>query len=124
MLLTPASAPSGSRKPDILTLYVPHDFDGSGEAQKAHAIIVDPSTGNSGITLVHANGMRVALSEDGITLSADGSTFLSMRPGEIALTADSITIKGNVALGKVPESGIPIALNTLAPSPSVFGSLT
>ncbi len=123
-------AASGARKANISVLYVPHDFDGSDVPQKAHAIIVDPTDGNSNITLVHSSGCRVTLAEDtgsgpGILLSVNGQTFLRLVDGELAVSAAKILLKGNVYLGAAAELGIPFAGGpAMPPSPSVFLSLT
>lgn len=116
---------TGSKKGNVVTLYVPHDFDGSGVPQKAHAITLDPSSGNSSISIVHASGAVVTLSDDGITMAIDGSTFATMRAGEFSVSAARICLKGNVYLGTSAESGLPLLPGVASPpSPSVFVSPT
>lgn len=107
----------------IATLYVPHDFDADGVPQKAHALVIDPTEGNSSITLVHANGARITLTDDGIAWAIDDATFGSMRPGELAVNAERILLKGNVYLGAQAEAGVPLLAGAASPpSPSVFVS--
>jgi len=91
---------------DVLTLYVPHDRNGDGIPQKAHAISIDPA---GGITLVHAEGARIDLTEDGIAWAVDDATFGSMRAGEVSVNAAKILLKGNCYLGAQAE----LALNAL-----------
>lgn len=119
--------PSGDRRANISVWYVPHDFSGRTPG-KAHAIIIDPTEGNSSLQLVHADGMRVVLTEDtgngpGILLAVNGETFLRMSDGELTLAADKIMAKGNVYLGAQAEAGVPLLAGALSPpSPSVYVS--
>jgi len=118
----------GSRRGNISTWYVPHDFDGSGVPQKAHAISIDPTPGNSSISIAHASGLFVTLTEDagsgpGIVASVDGATFLRMAPGELTLQAERVLLKGNVYLGRLAEAGVQLLGGPLTPtSGSVFVS--
>lgn len=122
------AANSGTRKANISVLYVPHDFDGNDVPQKAHAIIVDPTTGNSNLTLVHSSGCRITLAEDtgsgpGILLSVDGQTFLRLVDGELSVSAAKILLKGNCYLGASAETGLPLLAGAASPpSASVFVS--
>jgi hypothetical protein len=119
---------TGSKKGNVSTLYVPHDFDGSGVPQKAHAISIDPTPGNSSITLVHASGLVLTLTEDagagpGIVASVDASTFLRMSAGELTLQAAKVMLKGAVYLGAQAEAGLPLLPGVASPpGPSVFVS--
>lgn len=118
---------SGSRKANICVWYCPHDFSGRTPS-KAHAIILDPSEGNSNVTVVHANGCRVTLADDtgngpGILLSVDGQTFARMTAGEFSVSAARILLKGNVYLGANAEAGLPLLAGAASPpSASVFVS--
>ncbi len=118
----------GSKRGNITTLYVPYAFDSGGIAQKAHAIIVDPTEGNSSIQLIHGDGVRLTLSEEtgsgpGLVAAVDGSTFLRMAAGELTLQAAKVTLKGNVYLGASAETGLPLLAGVASPpSPSVFVS--
>jgi hypothetical protein len=117
------AANTGSKKGNVSTLYVPHDFDAGGVPQKAHAITIDPSSGNSSISIVHASGAVVTLTDDGISMAVDGSTFATMRPGEFSVAAAKILLKGNVYLGAQAEGGLPLLPGVASPpSPSVFVS--
>ncbi len=122
------AANTGSRKGNVSTLYVPHDFDAGGVPQKAHAISIDPTPGNSSITLVHASGLVLTLTENagagpGIVASVDDSTFLRMSAGELTLQAAKVMLKGAVYLGAQAEAGLPLLPGVASPpGPSVFVS--
>lgn len=119
----------GSKRGNISTWYVPHAFDGSGVPQKAHAITIDPTPGNSSISIAHASGLFIALTEDagagpGIVASVDGGTFLRMSAGELTLQAERVLLKGNVYLGRAAEAGVQLLGGPLTPtSGSVFVSV-
>ena len=121
----------GSRRANVATWYVPFDFNGAGVPQKAHTISVDPTPGSSSISLVHADGVFVSLTEDtgagpGVVVAVDGQTFLRMSAGEVTIAANRITLKGNCYLGAQAETGLPALHGTIpptpvpVPSPSVF----
>lgn len=114
---------------DVLTLYVPHDFDGDGVPQKAHAITVDPTAGNSSISMTHADGVFFSLTEDdgtgspGIVWATDDSTFGRIGGGEVLVHASKIMLKGNVYAGAQPETGVPLLAGAASPPcPSLFVS--
>lgn len=121
---------SGSGR-DTITLYVPYDY-ADGVPQKAHAIVIDPTSGSSSIQLIHGDGVFFTLTEDtgtgpGLVAAVNGTTFLRMSAGELVLQAAKVMLKGNVYLGAAAELGLP-ALYTSGfpspippvPSPSVF----
>lgn len=120
--------PSGSKRANVTTIYVPHSFDGAGVPQKAHAIIVDPSDGNSSITLVHADGVFLTLSEEtgtgpGLVASVGSSTFLRITDGECTLQAERVLLKGNVFVGRAAEAGVQLMGGPISPPcPSLFVS--
>lgn len=122
------AAATGSKRGNVTTLYVPYDFDSNGVPQKAHAVILDPSNGNSSISLVHGDGVFFTLSEDtgtgpGILASVDGATFLRMAAGELTLQAERVTLKGNVYLGRDAEHGVQLLGGPISPaSASIFVS--
>ncbi len=123
---TPTAENSGDQKASIETWYCPYDFT-DGVPDKAHAMVMDPSSPNPNIQIVHGSGMFFSMMEnDGsgvkaMMLTVDAETFLRMAPGEIQLFANSITAQGNVALGRV-TTGAP-ALNPSSVSASVFISV-
>lgn len=119
----------GSKRGNISTWYVPGDFAGDGTPQKAHAISIDPTPGNSSISITHASGLFVILTEDagggspGILASVDGATFMRMSPGELTLQATKILLKGNVYVGRQAEAGAPLLAGpTSPPCPSLYVS--
>lgn len=108
---------------NVSTWYVPHARNSDGVPQAAHAIAIDPTEGNSSITVLHASGAVVTLTDQGITLAVDGETFLALSPGACTINAAKVTIKGNVYLGAQAEAGAPLLPGPASPpSPSVFVS--
>lgn len=122
------SDPVGERRANIATWYVPFDFDADGVPQRAHTIAIDPTPGNSSISLVHASGLFLTLTEDagggpGITWSVDDATFGRMKPGEVLIQASKIMLRGNVYIGQQAESGAPMLGGPISPPcPSLFVS--
>lgn len=107
----------------IHVLYVPYDFDGQGGPQKAHSIQIDPVSGL--VSMTHGSGHTVALRDGEIMIRADGSTFLSVKPGEVLVNSAKIMLKGNVYLGAAADTGVPLLAGLASPpSPSVFVSPT
>jgi hypothetical protein len=120
--------PTGSKRGNVTTLYVPYAFDGAGVPQKAHAIIINPSDDASSISLVHGDGIFFTLSEEtgtgpGLLASVGGSTFLRMTAGELTLQAEKVLLKGNVYLGRSAEAGVQLLGGPVSPPcPSLFVS--
>jgi len=122
-------AVSGSKKANVSVIYVPYAFDGDGAPTKAHAIIVDPTSGNSSIQLVHGDGVFFTLTEDagngspGIVWATDNATFGRMGGGEFTVNAEKIMLKGTCYLGAQAESGsVLVAGAGSPPSLSTFVS--
>jgi hypothetical protein len=57
------AAPVGEQRANIATWYVPFDFV-DGVPTKAHTIAIDPTPGNSSISIAHASGVFLTLTED------------------------------------------------------------
>lgn len=119
---------SGSKRANVTTLYVPYAFDSGGAPTKAHAIIIDPTTDNSSISIVHGDGVILTLTEEtgtgpGIVASVGGSTFLRMSAGELTLQAERVLLKGNVFIGRAAEAGVQLLGGPVSPPcPSLFVS--
>lgn len=125
------AAAVGSQRANISTWYVPYQFDADDVPEKAHVISIDPTPGNSSISLVHGDGVRIDLTEDagtggpGIVASIDGSTFLRFAGGELSIQAAKIMLKGNVYVGTSAEAGLPLLAGAASPPcPSLFVSPT
>lgn len=120
--------PVGSQRANLGTWYVPFDFDSDGVPQKAHTIAIDPTPGNSSISIVHADGLFFTLTENagggpGITWAVDGSTFGRMKAGEVLIQSAKIMLKGNVYIGAQAEAGAPLLGGPISPPcPSMFVS--
>jgi hypothetical protein len=111
---------------DILTLYVPYEFDGNGIATKAHAIVIDPA---KGIQLIQGDGAVMTLCNDvgngepGFSWVMSPGSFGRVSASEVVIQAPSIMLKGNVYLGAQAEAGLPLLAGAASPpSPSVFVS--
>jgi hypothetical protein len=120
---------NASKTANIQTLYVPYDFDGAGEPQKAMVITLDTSNpGSEHITMSiggGSEGYQITLNEtDGLQIrTPNSSTFFNMREDEINLTATKILLKGNVYVGRQAETGVPLVAGPLSPPcPSLYVS--
>lgn len=123
------AAPTGSKRGNVTTLYVPYDFDGAGVPQKAHAISIDPSDGNSSISIVHGDGVFFTLTDDagagspGIVWSVDAQTFGRISADEFMVNAAKIMLRGNVYVGRTPEAGVQLLGGPISPPcPSLYVS--
>jgi len=106
---------------NIIVLYCPYERDSSGVPQKAHMLMLDPTSGNESIAIVHAEGVAITMTKDeGVLIRADGATTLQVKPGLIQGTAASIILKGNVTVGRA-GTGVPLTPSlTSPPCPSLF----
>lgn len=113
---------ASAQKNSLSTLYVPYARNGSGVPQKAHVIALNPDT--ESIHIIHGDGYAIVLDKDnGITMRADSTTWLSMKPGEFTVVASKIVLQGNVALGANPTTGVPLLPGPASPPcPSLFVS--
>ena len=110
---------SGDEKATIATLYVPYAWAG-GVAGKAHVLEFDTTPGNESVVLAHGDGFAISMFEDeGITMRADISTFVNIKPGKIQVNADEIALQGNCSAGVPVLPGAPILLNPTSVSASV-----
>jgi hypothetical protein len=99
----------------ITTLYVPYDFDSDGVPAKCHTIILDPD--KETVSVVQGDGRSILLSDKGIIIRADGSTWLEMKDGAVTITAAAIKLHGSVSVG----SGVgAVALTPGVSCPSLF----
>jgi len=116
-----ASSGPEDGKASKATLYVPYAYAG-GTATKAHVLAFDPD--GESVMLVHGDGFAVVLDKDnGITMRADSTTWLNLKPGEFTVCASKVVLQGNVALGANPTAAVPLLAGPASPpSPSVFVS--
>ena len=113
------SSNTGDQKGTICVLYCPREFT-AGVHAKAHSLIMDPVQNT--IALLHGDGMAVVMDPDnGITMRADGTTYMNLQPGKFTVVADSINMRGCVALGANTLLAVPLAPGG-TPSPSVYVS--
>lgn len=105
----------------IHVLYCPYDYDASGVAQKAHSIIMDPTSGNEHVSIVHAEGQAILLQKEsgnGIIQmqSPDHESVIKLEDGQITLQSDQIALNGSVYIGD-PTQHIPTPI-PLLPGPA------
>lgn len=107
----------------IHVIYCPYDFDSEGVAQKAHSIILDPTSGNASITIAHAEGMAITMFDAGkkeLTLkNAAGDATFRLDDDGITMTAVTIVLSGGVIVGD-PLTAIPLLPGTASQGSSVF----
>lgn len=91
---------------NIHVIYAPYDSDGP----KAHAIIVDTTSGNENITVVHSGGHSFILTKDGkaIVRSPSGSVSLQVSDDGHVLFGNTI-IAGGATIGS-PTGALPAAI--------------
>ena len=105
----------------ISVMYCPYDFDGDGNAQKAHTIILDPTPGNESIMIAHANGLAITMSDEGdkalLLKNASGDATLRLDDKGITLTATQIVLSGGVIVGE-PLTAVPLLPGIASPPSS------
>jgi hypothetical protein len=112
----------------IHVIYAPYDFDSNGTPGKAHSIVIDTTSGNESIQMVHAEGSTVSILADSvITRAGDGSAWTELKStatgGSYTVIAQKITLKGTCFLGAQAESGLPLLPGPASqPTPSVYFS--
>jgi len=88
-------------KGTVIVAYCPYDYSPGGVAQKAHAIILDPTSGNESISIVHAEGQSLLLMADGSMRmqSPDGQSYVQLKDGKVEISAAQIVLNGTVSVG-------------------------
>ena len=95
----------------IQVIYCGYDFDSSGVAGKAHTIILDPTSGNESVMIVHAEGMAITMGDAAnkkslVLKNANGDAW-------IRLDNDGITLSGKIVLNGSFIVGDPMTSVTL-----------
>lgn len=88
-----------------------------GSVDKSHTIILDPSAGNSSVTILHALGNGLSLTKDGnaILMGKGGTNFISVGASEILFNG-VLSLYGGVVAGDRTQAQ-PVAL---APAVTAF----
>jgi len=99
-------------KGTIHIIYCPYDFDSGGVASKAHVITLDPSSGNESISIVHADGMAITMSNSGglhelVLKNKAGDATIRLDDLGVTITAANIVLSGGVVAG-VPLAAVPL----------------
>lgn len=91
----------------IHVIYCPYDFDSSGVAQKAHAVVLDPTSGNESVSVIHSGGQCLLLQDDGTIRmqSPDGQSYVQVEDGKVSISADQVVLNGTVYIGN-PTSAV------------------
>lgn len=116
------SANSGTKKANIHVVYCPYDFDGSGAAQKAHSVILDPTTGNESVSITHGSGIQISMTEaQGILFNIAADSWAQFKSGLAVIQFPKIMVKGVVYLGASAETGVPLLPGAGSPpGPSIY----
>jgi hypothetical protein len=101
-------------------VYCPYNFI-SGVAQKAHAIILDPTSGNESISIVHADGMAITMNDIGelVLKNNSGDAVIRLDGNGITMTASKIVLNGGVSVGSA-LTAIPFAGGPAMPPSTLF----
>lgn len=98
-------------------IYVPYAYTGTTPG-KAHAIILDPTTGNETISIVHGDGMSVLLGSGGVVVkNAAGDAYVEVSAGGVTINGNTV-VNGGATIGS-PTGALPAAV-----APSVIGYLS
>jgi hypothetical protein len=115
------SDPSGGGT--IHVLYCPYDFDANGVPQKAHSIIMDPTSGNESMMFIHAEGMAITMltgDKNALLLkNKAGDATLRLDDDGITMTATRIVLSGGVVVGD-PASAVPLLPGVASPGSTKF----
>lgn len=88
---------SGDQLASRVTLYCPFQF-ASGVGAKAHAVVLDPD--ENSVSVVHADGAAVVLTEDATILKGpDGTAFIELSDGKIVINAPQVVVRGGMLIG-------------------------
>ncbi len=107
----------------IHVIYCPYDFDSDGVAQKAHSIVLDPTSGNESLVISHGEGMAISMGDDGkrelVLKNADGTATFRLDDDGITMTAVTLVLSGGVIVGD-PLTAIPLLPGVASQGSSVF----
>ncbi len=99
----------------IQVMYCPYDFDSNGIAQKAHSIILDPTSGNESITIAHGDGQAIMMFDGELTLkSPDGTAYISIKNDSIDFIARTCTFNAGVVIGD-SATAVPLLAGAASP---------
>lgn len=108
---------SDLEKGTLQVIYCPYSYSG-GVPTKAHTIIMDPTSGNEYISIIHAEGQAIFLGKDGEiqlqTGSSSNQSYMKLEDGKITITADEITLNGTVYVGN-QATGVPLSAGVSSP---------
>lgn len=102
----------------LATLYVPFAFTGDAAA-KAHVFVLDPTTGNESISLLHAEGHGLVLGSDknATMKNAAGDGYFQAGTSGNVINGNTV-VNGGMTIGS-PAGAVPLAL-----APAVVAYIT
>jgi hypothetical protein len=106
------------KKGAIQVIYCGYDFDSSGVAGKAHTIIMDPTSGNESVMIVHAEGMAITMGDAAnkkslVLKNANGDAWIRLDNDGITLSG-KIVLNGGVIIGD-PMTSVPLLAGVASP---------
>jgi len=108
-------------KGSIQVIYCPYAFSG-GVATKAHCIILDPTSGNASISIVHAEGMAITMTDQGtkplVLKNAAGDASVTVDDNGIQLNGN-VVCNGSMIVGN-PLTAVPLLAGVLSPASTMF----
>ena len=110
---------NGAAEGDIQVLYCPYNFSG-GVAQKAHAIVLDPTSGDEAVSVVHGSGMAITMHDDKLVLkSPNGMSYIEISDAGVTITAPKITLSGGTTIGN-PSTAVPLLAGVASPASTML----
>lgn len=107
----------------IHVIYCPYDFDGDGVAQKAHSIVMDPTSGNESIIIAHANGLAITMSDQDkhaiVMKNVAGDGSIRCDDDGVTLNGQQIVLNGTVIVGS-NITAVPLLPGAASPPSSIF----
>lgn len=104
---------SGDQKATVQVFYVPYQFS-NGVPAKAHVIVMDPTTGNESISIVHADGMAITMMHGGknsvVIKNKAGNAYVEVNDDGVTVNGNTV-INGGATIGS-PTGAVPVALAT------------
>jgi hypothetical protein len=101
----------------VQVIYCPYAFS-NGVATKAHTIIMDPTSGNESVMIVHAEGMAITMGDAAnkkslVLKNANGDAWIRLDNDGITLSG-KIVLNGGVIIGD-PMTSVPLLAGVASP---------
>jgi hypothetical protein len=100
----------------IHVIYCPYEFSDPKDpstAAKAHSIMIDPTSGNESIMIVHGNGVGITMKDDSLVLkNAAGDVYCELTDTELILNGNIKVLGGFQTLDPTGLLSFPLAKST------------